>query len=1095
MELPKGHPSHERPSISQDYRYPPPSAHHFSPGPSPSFHHAYTASLIAAGHPEQHQLSQPPMLQQRDVVTRLPPRIDDRSGYQQPDSLAVIPGNVDPMDQQRPDAFKKQALTTNPYFYHPNFAVMSSVAAENNHLPPAPPKECPPNLVIGSAVAMDAAPRENSHMVSNMDMASSTSSPSTCTSLQPPNNPEAAVERTTATDPAAPKDAVIAGSVTKELTEEEKSLMLRKKYAPKPNSLIQTLLKKGGPPPDELSYDQFTDDANDVRVIAVKPIEPGQVYGPLKGSVKTLDCLHNVQAWELCLDGMVAAYMAPAPRKEWMGFVRNARYPEECNLDAGQVYGRIYFTVIKRVEPGTELRVFYSDTYRENCGFMYDLSALNYNKDTDSFSCTMCNVKTVNSKSMVRHYKVTHPDDGLQEEKSVPLKVAERLKLLNAQCKLPPQYDEEDDEEEEEETKEDDAKVAEKNSEGEAPKTSVQGVASMTNVQRHKSNHNAKRKMQDDGDSQRFICPTCGKNFPTHGRLVVHESFHTNNDVKDNDTENETDDDDDSVTEYIDHGNGIQCPICGFTFKDIDKFKVHKKKHKTHRYMCDQCGNLYTRKTYMYRHQRENHGAVHVRARRTVNVFMQGENTSAKAPQGRAGLLTSDDESTKNMPNRCKICHYVTISNHMLREHLIQHQNRPYGCEKCGRVYMSRGKLYDHLRRKHGATKIHYLTPQRRQRIMKYLKEMTVQVLRCGECGFSCRDRKSLEVHKQSHKLVRKVVRKVSTPVDLTDAETCEICGFKTRDEEFFTEHINKHVAFPFGCKKCGNTYTTKKSLLRHHHEKHEEQDLDNRDLDQSLGLKARLVHSKHKDACPECAFYTPHKSVLNKHIARHKEFPYGCIECGNVYTRNSTLRRHQRSKHIHLFTGGFEGPEKKEIGGLLRKMTSPEELQIQGDACPHCGFRTPDKNFLTDHVILHLTHPCGCRICGNVYTQKKFVMRHMQEKHPEAYREDVDVALTKGDQDSASDSGGERDGSLDDDLSSESGKHDGWELEGGVNDDYGRDDEMDGEGGIDEDEREEKMEDEEEDEEMEGEDYSDESDASDFDDDEEASIGNEGDP
>ena len=81
MENQKGHPSHGRPSSSQDYRYPPPTTHHFPPGPSTSFHHAYTASLVAASHLEQQQQQTGAVLPQRDIITRLTPRTDNRGKW------------------------------------------------------------------------------------------------------------------------------------------------------------------------------------------------------------------------------------------------------------------------------------------------------------------------------------------------------------------------------------------------------------------------------------------------------------------------------------------------------------------------------------------------------------------------------------------------------------------------------------------------------------------------------------------------------------------------------------------------------------------------------------------------------------------------------------------------------------------------------------------------------------------------------------------------------------------------------------------------------------------------------------------------------
>ena len=63
-----------------------------------------------------------------------------------------------------------------------------------------------------------------------------------------------------------------------------------------------------------------------------------------------------------------------------MSLIQCARNKTEQNLEAIQSFGDVYFQVTKDIDPGIELRVFYSDVYLASMGFKEGLDDLIYNQ-------------------------------------------------------------------------------------------------------------------------------------------------------------------------------------------------------------------------------------------------------------------------------------------------------------------------------------------------------------------------------------------------------------------------------------------------------------------------------------------------------------------------------------------------------------------------------------------------------------------------------------------------------------------------------------------------------------------------------------------
>ena len=89
-----------------------------------------------------------------------------------------------------------------------------------------------------------------------------------------------------------------------------------------------------------------------------------------------LPCVY-LHVFQICLRG-ACLYVDGQNKKHnnWMAFMECASFAEEQNLEAYQSYGEIYFKTTKVIDPGCELKVFYSEDYADHAGFKMKLSEL-----------------------------------------------------------------------------------------------------------------------------------------------------------------------------------------------------------------------------------------------------------------------------------------------------------------------------------------------------------------------------------------------------------------------------------------------------------------------------------------------------------------------------------------------------------------------------------------------------------------------------------------------------------------------------------------------------------------------------------------------
>ncbi|XP_030755548.1 zinc finger protein 484-like isoform X2 [Sitophilus oryzae] len=306
-------------------------------------------------------------------------------------------------------------------------------------------------------------------------------------------------------------------------------------------------------------------------------------------------------------------------------------------------------------------------------------------------------------------------------------------------------------------------------------------------------------------------------------------------------------------------------------------------------------------------------------------------------------------KESQKMVYRCSACSYQTTDSSNFNKHKIIHltleERRWFLCTPCGKKYLTKKSLRDHIYNDH--------TDSRTKEI---LKESQRKVYRCSTCSYQTLYKSYLNTHKKIHLALEK--RRL------------------------------------FVCAHCNKKYMSKRTLRRHLHNNH----TDSR----AKGLKES---QKKVYRCSTCSYQTPYKSHLNAHNNIHLppekqklKKSHRCSTCSYQTPYKSHLNRHN---NIHLpleerqlkelqkqvYTCSicsYQTPCKSHFNTHKNTHLPPEERQLFAGA--HCEKTYMSKIPLRDH--LHNDHTYSrvkesqkkvyrCSTCGCKTPYKHYLNRH----------------------------------------------------------------------------------------------------------------------
>ncbi|OCT70805.1 zinc finger protein 574 [Xenopus laevis] len=380
-------------------------------------------------------------------------------------------------------------------------------------------------------------------------------------------------------------------------------------------------------------------------------------------------------------------------------------------------------------------------------------------------------------------------------------------------------------------------------------------------------------------------------------------------------------------------------------------------------YKCSECTQLFQTPGEFLEHQGTHFsGPERISGTNSLDTPPLSLNGQEKEPlQNQENVSTDYQEENKELPVQpeenqseqdsgtvdqepllsCNDCSEKFQFTKDLEEHEASHQNGPFSCPLCSKVFTTQVEVGEHLNSHRSES--HYL---------------------CVDCGLAFVSETVLLNHRRSH---------LANPLF-----TCE-CGLtflnmtrflyhrrvhnnKQRDAGAVEEKkaVNSTVPSPSGnfhCDPCGKDFPLLSQFLRHQ----------------------RFVHAlERRHKCPTCGKHFKKGSHLRTHMLTHTgERPYSCTVCSKSFNSQANLLRHR-------LTHTGEKPYKCQLCGkaFSQSSTLQQHQYVHGQAylykCNECGvnFHRPYR------LLLHQYHHTGeypykCQECGLSFLLKRLLEVH----------------------------------------------------------------------------------------------------------------------
>ncbi|XP_072166278.1 LOW QUALITY PROTEIN: uncharacterized protein [Diadema setosum] len=695
-------------------------------------------------------------------------------------------------------------------------------------------------------------------------------------------------------------------------------------------------------------------------VVAQRVVAPGEVYGPYTGALLDEVVGRKVDSsWEICVRGRVMHYIdAKQDPHNWMVHIGFACTREEQNMEAFQSYGDIYFRTLNLIQPGEELKVFYSDEYLERIGCQEGLENLFYDQDADRFDCIRCPARCKTSKSMLRHMKFTHnqvsecqtPTDMVQEDNAFS-KVNDILCISSSSSDLLGLVHP---------NRNDGAITVPGKPLSQGSQISEKIQISSSPIQRtpnaSKTKTSSDRVLGQEGPESNYVCRTCGKVFHTQGRLNAHRLFHA------------------TVQE------GFTCDTCGLVVKSNQILTRHQKTHVELSYKCVVCKEQYSHLSNWTRHSRVIHG-IQVRGVYRICVFCNkhfmkeldvvAHQTVCKEVDGDLkGALKRERKKrrfNKRYPlNECGVTDSAALPSLMKENEDKKNPSRKTGREH---VSISQGdeKQYESEKEENGWLGI----TDSDEDNGKSLEDQSDE----DERAFRGKRYEQVSQGVLVIKVQPSTEQDIEDPVDMIGCQT-----------EYFAKPR------PFKCKFCPKTFLKRAYALSHVKLRHTNKSKyqcsvchKNFETKNRYTIHMRKHSNDRPYKCQLCPRTFSSESALNNHQVEHTDAkPFRCEPCNKGFRLKSLLQNHigrihrppELSHKCNLCGKGF---------ATLYSLSLHERRHMgyRPHVCEYCGKGFTSKHSLQCHHRLHTgERPFKCKDCGKSFTVNHHLDEHRLSMH-----------------------------------------------------------------------------------------------------------------
>ncbi|GBP42780.1 Zinc finger protein 559 [Eumeta japonica] len=173
-----------------------------------------------------------------------------------------------------------------------------------------------------------------------------------------------------------------------------------------------------------------------------------------------------------------------------------------------------------------------------------------------------------------------------------------------------------------------------------------------------------------------------------------------------------------SLTTHInEHYANCICDVCGKSFINGKRLKVHKRTHEKGNYPCHECGKILKTKTSKANHMESAHSKRTLKCQicfKTMKHYndrikhmSEAHNITHKfkcpiCPREyniKHYLATHLRQTHGHKNKKCQECGMAFITNHGLKKHMLKHTGeKPFTCEICSKSYARNYTLREHMR-------------------------------------------------------------------------------------------------------------------------------------------------------------------------------------------------------------------------------------------------------------------------------------------------------------------------------------------------------------------------------------------------------------
>ncbi|KAJ8705685.1 hypothetical protein PYW08_012731 [Mythimna loreyi] len=191
-------------------------------------------------------------------------------------------------------------------------------------------------------------------------------------------------------------------------------------------------------------------------------------------------------------------------------------------------------------------------------------------------------------------------------------------------------------------------------------------------------------------DASPYSCHLCGQQFHVFRTLTTHLNEH--------------------------YANCI-CDVCGKSFLNSKRLKVHKRTHENGNFPCAECGKILKTKTSKANHMESAHSKRVIKCQicfkpmkhynDRIKHMSEVHNITHKFKCPICGreynikhYLATHIRQTHGQKNKnCSECGMAFITNHSLKKHMLKHSGlKPFSCNICCKSYARNYTLREHMR-------------------------------------------------------------------------------------------------------------------------------------------------------------------------------------------------------------------------------------------------------------------------------------------------------------------------------------------------------------------------------------------------------------